>query len=204
MKDSDKLDDFVMKISRLVSNIRALGETVSESYVVKKLLRAVPSKFLQIASTIEQFKNLETMSVEETVGSLKAHEERLKGQSGSKGDQLMLTEEEWAKRESTEGKLLLTKEEWRSRMARGSSDRSSNSKARWGGDKSHIRCYNFQNYGHYAGECKRPKKEREQKTKVNLSQTNSDEPSLLLSECERKEKGGQILLNAGVVIPDMK
>ena len=46
--------------------------------MVKKLLRAVPSKFLQIASTIEQFGNFETMSVEEAVGSPKALEERLK------------------------------------------------------------------------------------------------------------------------------
>lgn len=65
----------------MVTNIRALGETIDESYVVKKLLRAVPTKFLQIASTIEQFGNLESMSVEEAVGSLKAHEERLGGLS---------------------------------------------------------------------------------------------------------------------------
>lgn len=78
MKDTELLDDFYMKLNGLVSNIRALGEEVKESYVVKKLLRVVPSKFLQIASTIEQFGDLETMSVEETIGSFKAHEERMK------------------------------------------------------------------------------------------------------------------------------
>lgn len=77
MKDSESLDDFYMKLNGLVTNIRALGESIEETYVVKKLLRAVPPKFLQIASTIEQFGNLETMTIEETVGSLKAHEERL-------------------------------------------------------------------------------------------------------------------------------
>ena len=50
---------------RLVSTIRSLGEEMKESYVVKKLIRAIPSKFLQIASTIEQFGDLENMSVEE-------------------------------------------------------------------------------------------------------------------------------------------
>ncbi|XP_074373468.1 uncharacterized protein LOC141713793 [Apium graveolens] len=79
MKDTNQLDDFVMKMNGLMSNIRAPGEIVSESYVVKKLLRAVSSIFLQIASIIEQFGNLEKMSVEETTGSLKAHEEGLKG-----------------------------------------------------------------------------------------------------------------------------
>ncbi|XP_074373469.1 uncharacterized protein LOC141713794 [Apium graveolens] len=79
MKDTDQLDDFVMKMNGLMSNIRAPGETVSESYVVKKLLRAVSSNFLQIASIIEQFGNLEKMSLEEKIGSIKAHEEGLKG-----------------------------------------------------------------------------------------------------------------------------
>lgn len=112
MKDSEKIDDFCMKLNGLVTNIRALGETIEEAYVMKKLLRAVPAKFLQITSTIEQFGNLEAMTIEEVVGSLKAHEERLHGQSENGGGQLLLTEEEWRKRENNDGKLLLTREEW--------------------------------------------------------------------------------------------
>ncbi|KAL8104725.1 hypothetical protein AgCh_028796 [Apium graveolens] len=57
----------------------ALGETVEEGYVLKKLLRAVPARFLQITSAIEQFGKIEEMSLEEAVGSLKAHEERAQG-----------------------------------------------------------------------------------------------------------------------------
>lgn len=79
MKDSEHIDDFCMRLNGMVTNIRVLGETIGEEYVVKKLLRAVPTKFLQIALAIEQFGNLETMSVEEVTGSLKAHEERLQG-----------------------------------------------------------------------------------------------------------------------------
>lgn len=55
----------------MVTNIRALGEEIPEAYVVKKFLVGVPSKFLQIASTLEQFGNLDTMTFEETIGSLK-------------------------------------------------------------------------------------------------------------------------------------
>lgn len=81
MRDTDQLDDFYMKVNGTMSNIRALGEEVAESYVVKKILRDVPPKFLQIASALEQVGNLDTMSVEEVIGSLKAHEERMKGTS---------------------------------------------------------------------------------------------------------------------------
>ena len=110
MKDSEQVDEFSMKLNGIVTNIRVLGEEIDESYVVKKLLRAVPSKCLQITSTLEQFGDLEKMTVEEAIGSLKAHEERMKGKTESSGGQLMLTKEEWEKKECEEGKLLYTRE----------------------------------------------------------------------------------------------
>lgn len=54
MKDTDQVDDFCMKLSGIVTNIKVLGETVEELVVVRKILRTVPDKFLQIASNIEQ------------------------------------------------------------------------------------------------------------------------------------------------------
>lgn len=68
MKENEQLDDFYMRLNVVVTNIGMLGEKMEEVYVVKKLLRVVPSKFLQIALAIEQFGNLEEMSVEEVVG----------------------------------------------------------------------------------------------------------------------------------------
>lgn len=166
MKETEQLDDFCARLSGVVTNIRALGEPVEETYVVKKLLRAVPSKFLQIASAIEQFGNLDTMSVEEVVGSLKAHEERLKGQTQSNGgQQLLLTEAEWMKRENSEAQLLLSREEWLKRTSRGVSrsngdNRGNRDFGRGSSDRSRVRCFNCQAYGHYAGECRNAKYEK--------------------------------------------
>lgn len=103
MRETDQLDDFCMKLYGVVTNIRVLGEKMEESNVVKKLLRAVPSRYLQIASTIEQFGNMEEMMVDEVVGRLKAHDERLRGQEESTGGQLLLTQEEWQKRSNKGG-----------------------------------------------------------------------------------------------------
>lgn len=64
MKETESIDDFCMKLNGLVTNIRALDETIEEGYVVKKILRAMPPKFLQITSAIEQFEKIEEMSVE--------------------------------------------------------------------------------------------------------------------------------------------
>ena len=71
------MDEFAMKINNIVSNIQALGDKIGEAYVVKKLLRAVPLKFLRIASPIEQFADLDKITVKEVVGRLKACEDRI-------------------------------------------------------------------------------------------------------------------------------
>ena len=96
MKEMESVDDFAVRLTTLVNQIRGLGEKMEESYVVKKLLRAVPGKYLQIVSTIEQFGDMKTMMVKEAIGRLKAYEERLRGMSGNNDDEhLLLTRIEW-------------------------------------------------------------------------------------------------------------
>jgi hypothetical protein len=46
-----------------------------ETYAIKKFLRVVLDKFLQIASTIGQFGDLNTMMMGEVIERLKTHEE---------------------------------------------------------------------------------------------------------------------------------
>ncbi|XP_023770494.1 uncharacterized protein LOC111919112 [Lactuca sativa] len=105
MKESEGVDEFVVKVINTVSTLRTLGDIIEESYMVKKLLRVVPSKFLLIASTLEQFGDVETMLVEEVIGRLKAHKERMKGHGENDERKLLLTYKEWSERnkKKTEG-----------------------------------------------------------------------------------------------------
>ncbi|XP_074342858.1 uncharacterized protein LOC141680565 [Apium graveolens] len=182
MDDSEQLEDFYMKLNGLVSTIRALGEEMGEAYVVKKLLHAVPSRFLQIASTIEQFGDLE--------------------------------KEEWIKREKGEDKLLLIREDWLKRSNKESADGQSSFRGRSGRayqnrgdgagrDRSTVRCFNCNVTGHYAAECKRPRRERNHKSEANLVQIKDDEPALLLSELDEK-KTRMVLLNEENVKPKLE
>lgn len=119
MRETKTIDEFCMKLNGLVTNIHTLGETVEKNYVVKKIMRAAPAKFMHITSAIEQFEKLDEMTIEETVGSLKAHEERLRGQPENNSGQLMLTEDEWMKRENNEGNYFsLGKSGLRERLRR--------------------------------------------------------------------------------------
>ena len=42
MKDGESIDDFIMKLTTIVSGIHSLGDIVNEISVVKKFLRVVP------------------------------------------------------------------------------------------------------------------------------------------------------------------
>lgn len=125
--------------------------------------------------------------MEETIGSLEAHEERVRGKiEGSGGEQqLLLTEEEWVKKESVDGQVLLTREEWLKRTNKGGTHSDSEARVkdfvRSGRDRSKIRCINCSAYGHYASEYRKSRRTKEQRNEVNLTQTNDDEPNLLLA-----------------------
>lgn len=78
MKDADKIDDFVGKLSEISSKSAALGETSEESKLVKKFLSTLPrKKYIHIVASLEQVLDLRTTSFEDIIGRLKAYEERI-------------------------------------------------------------------------------------------------------------------------------
>lgn len=72
------MDDFAIRVTTMLSKMHMLGEKIEDSYVVDKVLRVMTPKYLPITTTLEQFGNLSTMSIEKVFGRLKAYEERVK------------------------------------------------------------------------------------------------------------------------------
>ncbi|XP_010529052.1 PREDICTED: uncharacterized protein LOC104806031 [Tarenaya hassleriana] len=95
MKESESVDEFTGRISTVVSQLTALGETVGEIQVVEKMLRSVTGKYLQLTSMMEQFRDLTKMTIEEVKGALKAHEERLKDLDSRDDKHVLLARGEW-------------------------------------------------------------------------------------------------------------
>jgi hypothetical protein len=76
-QSGETIEDFVVRIRKLATDLKGLGETsVDDARVVKKFLRVVPPKYNQVVVTIEMFCDLKTLSVEELVGRLRAVEDR--------------------------------------------------------------------------------------------------------------------------------
>lgn len=160
MKDLETVDDFASRVTALVVNIRAHGGEVAEEYVVWKLLWAVSPKFTQIALVIEALCDLESMTVEDLVGRLKAYEIRLR-------DRGLMTHAEWEaemKRRGEDGSSAggLTGFGGRGRRGHGSGCGDGEGSNDHGekdrkSDKSKVRCFNCRDYGHFASECRKPK-----------------------------------------------
>jgi hypothetical protein len=67
-KAGESIDDFTIRISKLVTNLKGLGDkSIDDTWVVKKFLRVVPPRYNQVAVTIEMFCDLKELSVEELV-----------------------------------------------------------------------------------------------------------------------------------------
>ncbi|XP_022843194.1 uncharacterized protein LOC111366726 [Olea europaea var. sylvestris] len=65
------------------------GECLEDQKVVEKVLRSRPSRFDFIAATIKEFKDLETLSLDDLLASLKSHELRVKHRNPSLPDQTL-------------------------------------------------------------------------------------------------------------------
>ena len=90
MEDNEMILDYFGKLSRIVVEMRGLGEKIADSEVAAKLLRSVAGKFDSITSSIEQFQDVDNLTLYEVLGSLKIHEDKLKDRSVKRKEKALL------------------------------------------------------------------------------------------------------------------
>nr|GEZ53824.1 hypothetical protein [Tanacetum cinerariifolium] len=208
-------------------------ETAKETWTTLKTtyMGADRVKTARVQTLKAEFKfgDLYHMSVEEVVGRLKTYEERIKGHVEADEKKLFLTHQEWFERnkkqsedDSKSGNKNYRGSSSNSRgrgrgRGRGNWSGNQGGRGRGGGnqqrdgyrgsdknqDKSKVQCYNCQQYGHYAAECRNPRRERNQE--ANLTQENNDgEPALLLSTFDEDDRVQEVFLNEENVNPRLK
>uniref|UniRef100_A0A251VAV7 Putative zinc finger, CCHC-type n=1 Tax=Helianthus annuus TaxID=4232 RepID=A0A251VAV7_HELAN len=217
-KDEESIDDFAGKLSGLGSKYNSLGSTLEDGKLVRKLLDAVPDRYLQLVASMEQYSDVDSMPFEEAVGRLKAYEDRLKLRKGNTSSEsgLLLTRSESHLGQKSPGKGYSSGGRGRcSNVERGGrhNTRGRGSHRGRGGrwnagshhemqngsrkprDKKHVKCFKCDQLGHYASECEAGKKAHEE---VNLTQ--EEEQTLLLTVYGEKVQN-MVLLNEDKVFP---
>ncbi|KAF8646560.1 hypothetical protein HU200_065782 [Digitaria exilis] len=99
-KEGETAEDFSVRINGLANNLRTLGDNVVDVEIVRKMLQVVPEYLSQVAISIETLLDLDTISVEEVTGRLRAVEQRRKPPPVV----------------DNQGRLLLCEEEWKAKM----------------------------------------------------------------------------------------
>ena len=164
MAKTNSIVDFTIKFTLITFELRNLGEEMDEKYIVRRSLRVTPSKFdaFTLSLSLEQYADLDKVSLDEIIGSFTVHELWLKERESREGEQTLLAK--------ALNKTKLTSEEESSSRGRGC--HRGRGKGRGRGrhrgneeekekkvfEKSSIQCYNYQNYGNFAYDCRNPKR----------------------------------------------
>ncbi|GKD77117.1 zinc finger, CCHC-type containing protein [Tanacetum coccineum] len=191
MEENESIDSFVTRLTGIINKAASVRLAYEDSNLVRKLLNAVPDRFLQIVASIEQYSDLDEMSVDEAIGRLKTFEERIKSKKKIPVDSqesLMFTQHE------DQGKPFKERGRGRFNQSRGREQDNNNYQCKRKErasfeedtrDKSQVTCYRCHKLRHYAYECpnKRKNQVREQS---NLIEEDL-EPTLLMATITEKK-----------------
>ena len=178
MSKTDSVVDFVMKFTHIVADLRNLGEMMEEKEVVRRFLRATPSKFDALTLSLEQYGELDKISLDEVIGSLTVHELRLKERESREEEQVLLAKAISKAKSSNDESSSRGRGRHRGQgrgrgrgrgQGRGRNSSQNEDKDKKPFEKMVIQCYNCQKFGHFAYECRSNKKDRDDRAYVSES-----------------------------------
>ncbi|XP_020412405.1 uncharacterized protein LOC18789919 [Prunus persica] len=207
MDENETFSEFYAKLCVIVNDCSSLGEKIPEDRVVKKILRSLPQRFQLKITAIEEIRDLNTLKVQELIGSIQTYEMKHLAPKKSKNVAFKVVNEEddgHSNEDCSDEELtiltrrfmnFLKNQDPRSRDSKGINSKNrfvnytdGGSKFRRSNERKNprekVQCFECEGYGHISSECANTlKKQRDGKNKA-MHTTWSDSES----ECEIDEK----------------
>ncbi|GAU31151.1 hypothetical protein TSUD_315750 [Trifolium subterraneum] len=204
MKEGELISDYFSRVLTVTNNLKRNGEKYDDVRIMEKVLRSLDPKFEHIVTVIEETKDLEAMTIEKLLGSLQAYEERKKKKKDIE-EQVLKTRVDSPREEHGRSSQRRGEDRGCGRRyggGRGWRPNDDNnqrgeisSRGRGRGspkpryDKSRVKCYNCEKFGHYASECRAPSNHKVEE-KANYVEEISQEDGTLLLAHKDNERGG--------------
>lgn len=169
MKETETITQYFERVLLVATDMRNTGEDMPDNKIVEKILRTLSEKFTYIVCSIEESKDIESLSVDALQSSLLCHEQNIvkhsKGSSSS--DQVLKVTEEF--------------KGWSGTRGRGGSSRGrGRGRGRQGYNRALVECYKCHKLGHYQFECPEADKQ------ANYAEFDEEEELLLMAHVEVK------------------
>ncbi|CAL2238862.1 unnamed protein product [Prunus armeniaca] len=207
MDENETFSEFYAKLCAIVNACSGLGEKIPEDRVVKIFLRSLPQRFQPKITAIEEIHDLNTLKVQELIGSIQTYEMKHLPPKKSKNVAFKVVNEEddgHSNEDCSDEELTILTRRFmnflKNQDPRSRDSKGINSKNRFvnytdGGSKfrklnerknprEKVKCFECEGYGHISSECANTlKKQTDGKNKA-MHTTWSDSES----ECENDEK----------------
>ncbi|XP_074294135.1 uncharacterized protein LOC141621878 [Silene latifolia] len=162
MKDKETVQEYLSRMTEVVQQMKAYGEQMTNEHVVGKILRSLTQKFDHLVAAIEQTSDLDTYTLDELMGSLQAHEERLNKSSEQKEEKAFQVKDDSSKEKSNQfhgrGRGR-GRGGYRGRGRGRFSGQSSESQEQK--SRSSLKCYYCNKPGHKEVDCWKKKRDQE-------------------------------------------
>lgn len=83
MKEGETVSDYFSRLLVIMNDLKRNNEKVDNIRVIEKVLRSLSSKFEHVVVAIKEFKDLEKLTIEELLGSLQVHKQRMQKSANS-------------------------------------------------------------------------------------------------------------------------
>ncbi|GAU29253.1 hypothetical protein TSUD_392030 [Trifolium subterraneum] len=191
MKEEETIDQMYGRFTSIINELNSLGKAYTTHERIRKILRCLPKTWRPIVTAITVAKDLTKVSLEDLIGSLKAHESilqedkpkkkmiALETQSGecSQKDETLCENEESLQEDDEEELAFLSRRIQRLMTRRNQLKKNFQPKrngAKPEVDISKIQCYGCNQFGHYKNDCPKNKQKKHFFKKKSMMATWDD------------------------------